>query len=127
MKVFKIIAFFFFSITLSNCKESKDTDSEKLASTNRVINDFTIKLNVIATKDDSFQVYYRTTGVSTYTEDKSIYTEFKGSDKPQDIVFTLPSGIIPDFIRLDFGVNKKGKCDKNTKNEIFRSYTTSTR
>lgn len=68
---------------------------------------FTITLNATVLKDDSFQVYYKQNNQNVYQEENSLFTEFSGSETPQDIVFRLPEGVIPDNIRLDFGTNKE--------------------
>lgn len=91
--------------TLSSCKNNEAVKVEKVEE--EVQKGFVIKLNAIVKKDDSFQVYYRTKSQPTFEEANSLYNEFKGNDKPQDITFILPEGVIPDFIRLDFGVNKE--------------------
>ena len=105
----KIILFAFSLLSLVSCKnddkklqESKENVAEKVMDTV-----FTITLNATVKKDDSFQLYYRKQTETTYEETSSFFVEFKGSDKPQDIVFRLPDGVIPDNIRLDFGTNKE--------------------
>ena len=91
--------------TLYSCKNNEAVKEEKVEE--EVQKGFVIKLNATVKKDDSFQVYYRTKSQPTFEEANSLYYEFKGNDKPQDITFILPEGVIPDFIRLDFGVNKE--------------------
>lgn len=67
-----------------------------------------ITLNAIVLKDDSFQVFFKEDTLSStpFTEESSQYVEFKGSDKPQNIAFTLPEGFKAATIRFDFGVNR---------------------
>lgn len=93
---------------LISCKNENKTDENNtpLAAEKVIDSVFTITLNATVKKDDSFQVYYRKSSENAYTETSSVFTELKGSDKPQDIIFRLPEGIIPDFIRMDFGTNK---------------------
>lgn len=105
----KIISLFALSLLLLvSCKnEEKKTDESNANIAEKIMDTvFTITLNVTIKKDDSFQLYYRNTGETTYEETSSFFTELKGSDKPQDIVFRLPEGVIPDYIRMDFGTNK---------------------
>jgi len=105
----KIILFSLSLILFVSCKnegnklnESKEGAAEKVIDTV-----FTVTLNATVKKDDSFQIYYRKAGENSYLETNSFFTEFKGSDLPQDIVFRLPEEVIPEYIRMDFGVNKE--------------------
>lgn len=94
-----------------SCKNNDASEKENLSANDatEVKQDtvFTITLNATVLKDDSFQVYYKNEETGKYEEANSLFTEFKGSDKPQDIVFRLPDGVIPNYIRTDFGVNKE--------------------
>lgn len=93
--------------TFISCKNNEVSEKENLSTEVKQDSVFTITLNATVLKDDSFQVYYKNGETSKYEEANSLFTEFKGSDKPQDIVFRLPEGIIPDYLRMDFGVNKE--------------------
>ncbi len=97
--------------TFVSCKKNEGSEKENLSAkdSTEVKQDtvFTITLNATVLKDDSFQVYFKNGETGKYEEVNSLFTEFKGSDKPQDIVFRLPDGVIPDYIRMDFGVNKE--------------------
>ncbi len=105
----RIILFTFSLLLFVSCKnEDKKLDESKEGVAEKVMDTvFTVTLNVTVKKDDSFQIYYRKAGETSYVETSSFFTEFKGSDKPQDIVFRLPEGVIPEYIRMDFGVNKE--------------------
>lgn len=105
----KRISLLVLSLLLFSCKnEDKKVDESKEGVAEKVMDTvFTITLNATVLKDDSFQVYYRKNDEKTFEEKNSIFTELKGSDKPQDIVFRLPEGVIPDNLRLDFGTNKE--------------------
>ena len=97
--------------TFVSCKNNEASKNEFVSTkdSTEVKQDtvFTITLNATVLKDDSFQVYYKNEDTGKYEEANSLFTEFKGSDKPQDIVFKLPDGVIPNYIRMDFGVNKE--------------------
>jgi len=111
-KIVAVLAIAFFGTMISCKNEANNANEEnKAEAVSKVEKDtlFTITLNATVLKDDSFQVYYKSQNEEKYVEEKSLFTEFKGSDKPQDIVFRLPDGIIPDNIRLDFGTNKDQK------------------
>lgn len=91
-----------------SCKDesNKKNNDQETESVDKTSKNFTITLNATVLKDDSFQVFYKSKDESVYADKNSQFTEFKGSNLPQDIVFELPEGVIPDNIRLDFGTNK---------------------
>lgn len=104
----KIVLFvLMFTAFLTSCKEEQTKPTDETITEAKQDTLFTITLNATVLKNDSFQVYYKSEGEEKYVEEKSLFTEFSGSDKPQDIVFRLPDGVIPDYIRMDFGVNKE--------------------
>jgi len=71
-------------------------------------NDFyTITLDVVAQKDDSFHVFYTEDGSVNFEENNSVWAEFKGSPNSQKLVFNLKKGVMPNQLRLDFGLNKE--------------------
>lgn len=70
---------------------------------------FVLILNVLAKKDDSFQLFYTEDYMLSFNEKQRLTTRFKGSDNYQNIVFTLPKNVFPDRYRLDVGSNKEQK------------------
>lgn len=102
----RLILTLFAIISLVSCKDEQQKTEEKVEEV-KIDNLFTITLNATVLKDDSFQLFYRDASAVEYTQENSLFVEFKGSESPQDIVFKLPEDIIPEFIRLDFGVNKE--------------------
>jgi hypothetical protein len=104
----KIIALLLFSIAIIGCKG--DGQEEKKESVNTELdkgNDFfTITLDLIAQKDDSFHIYYSEDKTENFTEENSIWQEFKGSTNSQKLLFNLPKDRFPTNLRIDFGVNK---------------------
>ena len=104
MKV-KFIASLFVLLTIFSCKkETKSIGTE--VKKEEVSNNFKVTLDAKVKKDDSFHVYYTEDGSTNFTEESSVWFEFKGSDESQKIVFNLPDNTIPTQLRLDFGVNK---------------------
>lgn len=97
-------------LTLSSCKnESKnENDSPVKEKEAENKNSFTITINAIVKKDDSFQVFFKEQDdQKPFDEKNSVYAVFKGSDSPQDIVFNLPEDVVPNYVRFDYGINKK--------------------
>ena len=103
MKYTLIIACLVFS-TLFSCKENSGTESGNDQSVEVAKEDFfKITLDVLIKKDDNFHLYYTEDGSIQFIEEKSIWTEVKGSDKPQSVVFNLPKDVLPTAIRFDLG------------------------
>lgn len=110
MKANKLFLGLFLSLTLLSCKKEADKSTENGGAVTEVKQEvFTITLNAVVAKDDSFQIFYKEkVDDSVPFEDKnSIYAEVKGSDKAQDIVFKLPENVLAQQIRLDYGINKE--------------------
>jgi hypothetical protein len=129
-----LLALVVFSV-LSSCKDDKTKDglNEPVAS-----NQFKITLNATVKKDDSFQLFFNESTFDTpYKEENSILAEVKGNEVAQDIVFVLPENVIPNYLRLDIGLNEnqEGMTINNVKiqylqkeynlkgNSIFDNFT----
>lgn len=106
MKLKTIIVAFLVALITTSCKDESKKLPEQ-ATEAEADNTFTVTLNAIVKKDDSFQLYYRSSQENNFDEQNSIFVEFKGSEQPQNIVFTLPEDTVPDYLRLDFGTNKE--------------------
>ncbi|NUY80137.1 hypothetical protein HUK80_04460 [Flavobacterium sp. MAH-1] len=104
-------------VTLFSCKEEPKSDAVA-APVEEAPKDFEVKINVVAKKDDSFHLFYTEDGTINFTEQKSVWVEFKGNEAAQDIVFKLPEDVIPTHMRLDFGVNKQQEDIKMNSFEI---------
>lgn len=68
---------------------------------------FNVELDLIATKNDSLQLYYKNSSMKDFEENKSVWAAITGSETMQKIQFLLPENEVPDELRLDFGTNKK--------------------
>ncbi len=113
MKISSIFASLLLTVFLFSCKnETKEQKQEQETVAKEEKNElneelFTITINAVVKKDDSFQVYYKNEEKDQFVEDKSLYNVFKGSDQAQDIRFALPKGEVPNYLRFDFGINKE--------------------
>lgn len=89
-----------------SCKDEKAVAPEP---EKKELDVFTFTLNGVVNKDDAFQIFYKEGSdlASPFEEQYSVFSEFKGSDKPQDIVFKLPEDVFPTQLRFDFGNNKE--------------------
>lgn len=122
MKTSKILIALLILFSIFSCKnEEKTTARPEVQIEAKNPNVFTVTLNATVLEDDSFQVYYKNDLELPFQEEKSLFVEFKGSGQPQDIVFNLPEDELPNYLRLDFGTNKKQKeiTVNNFKIEVF--------
>ena len=104
-----ILTIFLSMIFLASCKD-KDAQTNTETSTQteaKVKDNIIITISAIVKKDDNFQIYYKDEETEGFTEEKSFYVELKGSESVQDIVFNLPENEFPNYLRLDFGINKE--------------------
>jgi hypothetical protein len=106
MKKILIVLFVF---SLISCKNEKSENTEtQQAQEQPTGNDFyTVTLDLVAQKDDSFHVFYTEDGSVNFEENNSVWVEFKGSPNSQKLVFNLKKGVVPNQLRLDFGLNKE--------------------
>lgn len=88
-------------VTLYSCKNEDKTSAP--AEDQNIVK---VTLTALVKKDDTFQLFYKG-DEPQFAEENSFYVPVKGSDAPQDIVFNLPADVIPNYIRLDFGMNKE--------------------
>lgn len=109
MKLKNFLVSLLVTVTLFSCKNEEKKEADQVAIDKPVLdkNIFTVTLTAVVKKDDAFQLFFKNENNELpFDEKKSIFTEFKGSNQAQDIVFRLPEDEVPTFLRLDFGVNK---------------------
>lgn len=92
------------SLSIFSCKNKSE---ENAVPKNN--NGFNVAFDLIAKKDDNFHIYYTEDNTINFTEEKSLWLPFKGSDAEQEVRFILPEEVIPTNLRVDFGygVNKE--------------------
>ncbi|HEX9981552.1 MAG TPA: hypothetical protein VGB50_13405 [Flavobacterium sp.] len=103
----KLTLFLLAILTLGSCKkEEKPVETEAKKEEVPAIFKVTVDANV--KKDDAFHLYYSEDGTDNFSEESSVWVEFKEStDGSQSVVFNLPEAATPTNLRLDFGVNKE--------------------
>ncbi len=91
-----------------SCKNEKTENKETQQATELPTeNDFfKITLDVVAKKNDSFHVFYTEDQSQNFSEENSVWVEFKGSEVGQKLVFDLPKDRFPTLLRIDLGLNK---------------------
>ncbi|RZJ71968.1 hypothetical protein [Flavobacterium sp.] len=104
----RLAAVLVLAITLFSCKNDKTTTDPAAAPETQEKKDdfFRVTFDLIVQKDDNFHLYYSLDGSSNFTEDMSVWMPVKGSDKVQQVTFTLPEDVIPSLMRVDFGFGK---------------------
>lgn len=90
-------------VMFTSCKDDKKSETEVVAPKDLP---FTITVNAIVEKDDTFQVFFNEDGKESYAPEDAITVNVTGKPQSQDIVFTLPEEITPMSLRFDVGANK---------------------
>jgi hypothetical protein len=106
----KLIFIIFLSMfALVSCKDKEvQNENNEVAPFEQVQKDnIIVTLTAVVKKDDSFQLYYKNEDSEAFSEEKSFFIEFKGSETEQNIVFNLPEEEFPNYLRMDFGTNKE--------------------
>lgn len=97
-----------FSIAFSSCKKD---DSNKVSNTNEsateIKSNFTVEINAVTDKDDDLAVYYTEDGSTNFTAEKALWGSIKAGGKGEPLIFQFPNEIIPQALRLDFGIKRK--------------------
>lgn len=104
MKSKLLLVSLIFSIAFVSCKDDVKKDVE--APKEEKSKTYDVVLNMVVTKDDSFQLFYTDEATQPFDDTKSIWIDVKGAPTAQDIVFKLPEGEVPANVRLDLGVIK---------------------
>lgn len=95
------------ALAFTGCKDEKKDGNPTQQETPAAENDFfQVTLDVVAKKDDHFHIYYSEDGSINFTEEKSVWSDVKGSETSQKVVFKLPKDAIPTQLRVDFGWTK---------------------
>jgi hypothetical protein len=109
-----------------SCKNESDVKNENNVENQKVLNDFfVIKLEVKGKKDDTFHVYFTEDKSLNFDEKNTAWAEFTNETSNNNLNFkyNLPKDILPNQLRLDFGVNNK---DGVVINKIEVTYTDKT-
>lgn len=106
MKTKFITLIILISTLFIGCKDDKSVDSLEVV-TPEVVNAFIVTLDVTIKKNDDLSLYYTTDGSIDFSKIAPIWKGVKGSNDSQKVVFTLPEGVKPTQLRIDFGMNKE--------------------
>lgn len=106
MKVSIITVILLVSTLFIGCKKEKSIDNLEEVKSQKIENNFKVTLNVVLKKDDHFSLYYSEDKTLNFNSE-ALWSEVKGNENPQDVIFTLPEDVYPTDLRLDFGMNKQ--------------------
>ncbi|QFZ54434.1 hypothetical protein FEZ18_06310 [Oceanihabitans sp. IOP_32] len=95
------------------CKSEKkktqilETEDDTIVVNNEIEGNqyFEVILDAVVKKDDKFHLFYKDFNSKEYSSKRVLEVIVKGSENSQKLVFSIPEGIIPNGLRLDFGVN----------------------
>lgn len=110
MKQLILLFCFFFIIACKfqnkNVKTVENEDSEIIINNKIKGNQyFEVILDVIVKKDDKFHLFYKDFNNNGYSSERVSESIVQGGESNQKILFSIPEGIVPNGLRLDFGVN----------------------
>ncbi|MDI9256110.1 hypothetical protein [Flavobacterium sedimenticola] len=98
-------------LSLVSCKDDKKEGEQASpeAETPEVAvkQNFSVELDVAASKKDDFTLYYTEDNTTAFTGELAAWRGVQGDGKRETVVFDLSEEKIPTDIRLDFGMNKE--------------------
>lgn len=101
IKMKKHLSYLVFFLILISCKDNKISKNQE---NNRP---FEIIIDLIIIKNDNAILYYRDGSNEWFDEKHSVWVGLAGSKKAQKLKFSLPKGVLPNHLRLDFSNNPK--------------------
>lgn len=108
-KYFIISSLLLLALTIScKDKENNETSPEKEQAEEPVVKqNFSVELDVAASKKDDFALYYTEDNSINFTDKMALWRGVEGNAKKETVFFDLSEEKIPTDIRLDFGMNKE--------------------
>lgn len=91
---------------MSSCKDNKEEKSTEDKTIEKVKENFSVELDVMASKKDDFTLYYTEDNTLGFKGEMAVWHGVTGDNERETIVFDLSEEIMPTDIRLDFGMNK---------------------
>lgn len=96
----KLVILFCAFLTFSTCKNTTQTESEK-------INDYLIiDIKAKVLEDDIFEIYYSEDPKDLYLPENKVRANVKGGANFQNINFKFPDRTYPMKFRIDIGLNR---------------------
>ncbi|EGV43072.1 hypothetical protein BZARG_1632 [Bizionia argentinensis JUB59] len=109
----KRLFLFFCFVSIISCKSDKKEEQKTIPIDNTITTNteidgkmyFEIIMDAVVLKDDKFHVFYKDFNDGGFSGERVIEALVKGNVNNQQIIFAIPEEIIPNGLRLDFGVN----------------------
>lgn len=114
-KKIKIVFYVLLIITTSSCKEKKNRtlrDKQANVITNNISKEdgaFEIIIKAKILENDKFHIFYRDYNNNEFSSKRVVEALIQGQDTVQEVHFKIPEGIVPVFLRIDFGTNFEQK------------------
>lgn len=99
-------------ISILSCKQSandKTQQGHSLSTIDSLKDNFTVTVDAIITKDDTFNLMYQTETKPLWTTNSLLKKKVVGSKAIQKITFVLPKDTFPTKFRIDLGQNRQQK------------------
>ncbi len=109
MKTKLLIIASFLLVLGASCKndETKKEGEQKESIMPPAKQNFSVELDVAASKKDDFTLYYTEDNTIGFKGEMAVWHGVAGDNKREKVVFDLSEEKIPTDIRLDFGMNKE--------------------
>jgi hypothetical protein len=102
----------------SSCKEDKkeEVQAEEIP----VKQNFSVEVDLVASKTDDFTLYYTENNTNEFIGSQTSWKGVNGGNVEEKVTFDLPEQVVPTNIRLDFGIkNQDSVVIKNVKVSFY--------
>ncbi len=92
------------TVVFTSCKNNQEQEEKSIESIDQSEENLVkISFNLISVNDDKFHLYYTEDETINFNEEKSVWSNVKGSKLYQEVEFKLPKDVLPTNLRVDFG------------------------
>ena len=114
MKNQSVIFLLFSTFLLFSCKEAEKTEDSPKAVKEIKLNVFDVELDVTSTEKNMIILYYLDGTSPWFTPEQTVWMGVEPKAESQTIVLSLPEGVPPTDLRLNYGFDKlKGPIQIN--------------
>jgi hypothetical protein len=105
-KIFLIATVLLVFVTACKDKENKEGTTEQAQPEKAVKENFSVELDVAASKKDDFSLYYTEDNTLNFKGEMALWHGVTGNNTREKVLYDLSEELVPTDIRLDFGMNK---------------------
>lgn len=106
-KIFLIASILLVFATSCKDKDAKEGTTEQAQPAKAVKENFSVELDVTASKKDDFSLYYTEDNTLNFKGELALWHGVTGNNTRETVLFDLSEELVPTDIRLDFGMNKE--------------------